>query len=151
MPKRRWMVVASALFLFLTAPLAVYSYYTTEFDRGAYPPEADSMGIPIIGFAVGLLITSPFLAGLVWYGTRRYRASVGIMAWAAEAPVRSGVWSMIYGGPAVAWAREAVILVGSGYGVVAVHALACAYLALVLRAGAVGGMALQGGTAAAQQ
>jgi len=39
---------------------------STELDRGAYPPDADSSSIPIMECTIGLLVISPILALLVW-------------------------------------------------------------------------------------
>src|SRR5262245_3590244 len=43
----------------LAQPFAEARYYQQELQRGAYPPDADSIAIPIARFVFGWLIVSP--------------------------------------------------------------------------------------------
>ena len=126
----------AAVVLFLAAPLAQVAYYSAELRRGAFPPDADSISIPIVQFTVGLLMASPILAGLVWVGIRRYTAP-RLFNWASSAPAGSLWWSGVFGFAAALCAWNAAVLARDRHIVPAVFYILCGYLALVLRAGAV--------------
>jgi hypothetical protein len=133
----------AAIFLFLAASPVQLAYHTTELRRGSYPADADSISIPVFEFTLALLMASPILAGLVWVGIRRYRASSQFFDWAPAAPLRSLLWSGVFGAAAAVFAWDAAHLARDRHLVPALFDGLCAYFSLVLRAGAVGGLKVE--------
>jgi len=54
----------------LASPIVEAVFYSTEQSRGAYPPQADSIVIPIFKFAIVWVLLTPFVAGLIWLALR---------------------------------------------------------------------------------
>ena len=135
----KWQFVALAAVLYVTAPLVEAVYYRTQDERGAYPPNADSIGIPIFAFAVGVLILSPFYALAVWGAARSYRGGLSLLAFDRARPARAIFWSVTLGGLALYGVGSAV------YSAVQVLPLDClasllwAYLLACLRSSLAGG------------
>src|SRR5690349_1970616 len=124
MPRSRWTVVMAAVVLFLAAPLAQVAYYSAELRRRAFPPDADSISIPIFQFTIGLLTASPILAGLVWVGIRRYSAT-RLFNWASSAPAASLWWSGVFGSAAALCAWDAAVLARDRHLIPAVFYVLC--------------------------
>jgi hypothetical protein len=126
------------LILLLTAPMVEAVSYWLALQRDVFPPEADSIAIPIFQFTAGLLMVSPFFLLILWASTRRYPGQEPLMTWAPRAPAQSWAWSLFFGGAAALMVMDVLIfvrdldLIGMG------HRTSCAYMALVLRASAVG-------------
>jgi len=93
-PRSRRAVLAVAWFLFLTAPLAVACYFDVERRLGAYPPDADTIAIPILGFVALWAATAPVTWGFVWLCVRRYPGRVPLAAWNRDRPVWSAAWTL---------------------------------------------------------
>jgi hypothetical protein len=67
-------VGATATLWWLVQPLLVVRYYSAQLARGAYPPEADSISIPIAEAWIAWLLASPVIAAMLFLALRRYRA-----------------------------------------------------------------------------
>jgi hypothetical protein len=139
-PRARWPVVASAIALFLVAPLIEAAHYYRELSRGAYPPEADSISIPIFQFTVGLGMLSPALATIVWAATRHYPSGAPLLTWSVLRPLRSWAWTVLFGAAALLLAADAVFLASAGDPLASIHRAPSGCIALILRASAVGGL-----------
>lgn len=86
-----------AALLYLTAPLFNAAYDMIEDGRGAYPPNADSIGIDIYYFTIALVVLSPVYAAAVWLATRGYRGGVSLLAFDTRRPFWSSFWSLLLG------------------------------------------------------
>jgi hypothetical protein len=139
-PRSRWSLLLGLLLAYCATPLAVASYYSTELRRGAYPVEADSIGIPIYQSVFVLLTMIPvvFIAG--WMAVRNYRPSAVLWAWAPSRPLAAAFWSTFLVAAALAQVLVAVALAQTGHGLPAIHASATAYMSLLLRASIVAGL-----------
>ena len=137
-PRTKGAVLALALLLFLSAPLAELSYYGSELASGAYPPEADSIGIPLFYFVVALLVTAPLTWGFVWLCVRRYPGRVSLLAWDRARPIRSAVWTVLIVAAAVlfalspSWRLHPLALFSIAHGLTAAYFLLVCRSALVL-------------------
>lgn len=69
-----------------------------------YPPEADSIMIPIMYFVMLWLAAAPFYWTGVWFALRRYPGSVSLVAWNSGRPSWSVLWT-------IAAAAVAIILI----------------------------------------
>ena len=132
-----------AAFLYAAAPLVEAAYYVTQQGRGAYPPDGDTIAIPIYEFAMGLLFLSPVYAVTVWLAVRSYRGGRPLLAFDTMRPVQSVFWSLLLGGLA---------LYNLGYGAYSAYrllpldtasSLLWAYLLLCLRSSLAGGSGQQ--------
>jgi hypothetical protein len=70
----------------LTSPFVEFYFYAREYERGAYPPDADAILIPVHWFTMGLLMMSPFILGALWLCVRRYPGRVSLFVWPERAP-----------------------------------------------------------------
>jgi hypothetical protein len=139
-PRSKWSLLLGLLLAYCATPLAVASYYLTELRRGAYPVEADSIGIPIFQSVVVLLTMTPlvFIAG--WMAVRNYRSSAVLWAWAPSRPVAAALWTTFLGAVALAQGVMALGLAQTAHGLPAMYAIASAYMSLLLRASIVAGL-----------
>jgi hypothetical protein len=94
-PRSRTIVLLAAAVLFLTAPAVVARYYYVELGRGLFPSDADSIGIPIFGFTILLLVTAPITWGFVWLCVRRYPGGVSLAAWNPLRPLWALGWTIV--------------------------------------------------------
>ncbi|MBK7999553.1 MAG: hypothetical protein IPK15_12775 [Verrucomicrobia bacterium] len=85
-PKRKWVVWLLAVGNLLAMPLVEEVYYETNLRRGAYPPEADSIGIPIMQFIAGWVVTLPVFLALIWFGFGEYPGAVSFVAFNKKRP-----------------------------------------------------------------
>jgi hypothetical protein len=136
--------VAAVLILLFAAPLVEAAWYFSAAKRGVFPPEADSISIPIFQFTAGLVLVSPFFLLVLWASTRRYPGQEPLLTWAPRAPVQSWAWSLFFGAAAALMVMDVLICVRGLDPIGAVHRTSCAYMALVLRASAVGRLRASG-------
>jgi hypothetical protein len=77
-PTKRWQYVLFVnLLWFSIIPIAIF-YYSRLSNEGAFPPEADSIGIPIIETAITVFVVAPFLNAFLWFASRQYPGSISI-------------------------------------------------------------------------
>ncbi len=93
--KSRWQFALLAAFLYVTAPVVEAVYYWVEDGRGAYPSNADSIGIPLYYFTIALLAFSPIYALIVWLATRSYQGGLSLLAFNVRRPSWCGFWSLL--------------------------------------------------------
>ncbi|HEX8289129.1 MAG TPA: hypothetical protein VF556_14090 [Pyrinomonadaceae bacterium] len=96
-PKNRISVIFLAVALYLTAPLVEWYFYTTELARGSFPPEADSISIPLFRFVIVWVLGSPVAALLIWFALRDYPAAVSLFAFDRVRLVWSALWTLVFG------------------------------------------------------
>ena len=129
------------LVLYTAAPLLDAQYYSTMLRRGAYPPNADSIGIPIaFSFAAGLLFAPVFL-GLLWVALRRYVPGTPLGVWRRDRMIVS--WAASVGCLAVgALAVEsAIYMAAQGFWLYALHGVGVVYFLAIARAAFLAGLA----------
>lgn len=132
-PKNRISVIILAVALYLTAPLVEWFYYTTELERGSFPVEADSIGLPFGMFMFGWLVGAPVAALLIWLALRSYPGSVSLFSFNSERPYWSVFWSVLFAVPMFYDLFFAVESVYRLQPLDVVQALLAAYLLLCLR------------------
>ncbi len=96
-PKQRISVIILAIVLYLTAPFVEWYFYMTELARGSFPPDADSIGIPLFQFTIGWVLGAPVAALLVWFALRDYPGAVSLFAFNQERPAWSAFWTLLFG------------------------------------------------------
>ena len=133
-PRRGGWLVWLAILLFVTAPFVKASYYSIELHRGSFPPDGDSLGIPIGAFTIGLLITAPFTVGFLWFCLHRYPGSVSLVAWNRARPYWSLGWSALFGAIVLDELRTLRLRHAAVHPLDAAQAVAAIYFFLALRA-----------------
>jgi hypothetical protein len=88
--------MAGAMFGFwwVTQPIVVAVFFRRELFRGAYPTDADSIGIPIFGFAIIWALLTPLVAWIVWRGLRQAPEHSSLLAFDRMRPVAATAWSV---------------------------------------------------------
>ena len=137
--KSKWYFALLAAVLYVTAPLVDASYYVIQQGRGAYPPDADTIAIPIFQFAIALLIVSPVYAVAVWLAIRSYQGGRSLLAFDTTRPVRSVLWSVVLAGAVFCAIYEAVFTATKLSLVETGASLLWTYLLLCLRSSLAGG------------
>jgi hypothetical protein len=90
-PRKAWQLAAIALAAYISAPFLAAAYYAEMLRKGAYPPYADSIGIPIYDdFKVAIVFAPVFCAMLVVL-LHRYPGPVPLRTWNTK---RTG-WSLL--------------------------------------------------------
>lgn len=77
-PDRRWKLWVLGNICVLGQLPAAVLYYTRQLNAGAYSPEADSIGIPIMGTAVSILVVLVPLNLIWWALLHRYPGAISI-------------------------------------------------------------------------
>ena len=107
-PHKKLTVWVLALTWLLLQPFASWAYYETNFRRGAYSPEADTIVIGQMQAVVGWVMTSPIFLGFFWFCFRQYPGRVSLFAFQRVRPAWSIIWSIIILTLAVFEARSLV-------------------------------------------
>ena len=94
-PRKKLAVWVVALAWLGIQPVASWIYYETNFRRGAYPPEADTIIIGQMHAVMGWVVTLPIFLSFIWFCFRQYPGRVSLFAFTRERPVWSAVWSAI--------------------------------------------------------
>lgn len=137
--KAKWHFALFAALLYLAAPAFNAAYYVIEEGRNAYPPNADTIAIPIFTFAIGAAVFAPFYAAAVWLATRSYQGGLSLLAFDTQRPLQSGLWSLLLGGLAFLALYDAVGKAARILPSDVVSDLFWTYLLLCLRSSLAGG------------
>lgn len=134
-PTKTKALVIVLVAMFVAAPLVVFAHFWARFERGDYPPEADSISIPIFGY--GLLVF-PFGVLFLACGLRQYTPGVWLFGWNRSRFWWSLGWTALSVYPLGLWAVDMILdgIDGRLYGVSAFFILQL-YCILVLRASVV--------------
>jgi len=97
-PRSLWIVASLAAFLYVFAPVENIVFLRTQLDRGVFPVNADSIGIPIYWFTLMLIVLSPVYVLFAYAALRRYVGGVPLWAFDTSQWLRSTVWTLVYGG-----------------------------------------------------
>ena len=93
----KWTAAMLTAVWWLTLPLAEAAFYVEESRRGAYPPDADSIGIPIGQNVIGWLILSPLVIAVAALALRGAPPRVRWLAFDRTRPLRAGAWTLLLG------------------------------------------------------
>ena len=94
-PAKRWQYLLFVnLLWFSIIPTAVL-YYSRLLQEGAFPTDADSIGIPIMGTAIAVLAAAPFLNVLLWITSRRYPGSVSVFGATGSRGTSYWIWTVL--------------------------------------------------------
>jgi hypothetical protein len=129
------------LVLYVAAPLLDIQYYSAMLRRGAYPTNADSIGLPIgFSFAASLLFAPVFLV-LLWVALRRYAPGTRLNVWRRDRMALT--WAATLGCLAIsALAVESAIYMASeGLWLYALHGVGVVYFLAIARAAFLAGLA----------
>jgi len=82
-----------SILVFLGSPFVVAFHYFTRWQRGDYPSEADTIGIPILGYVLFYL---PLFLIILCAGLRKYPGRVPVYAWNRKCPIWSIWWTLLF-------------------------------------------------------
>ncbi|SRR6266404_1566890 len=116
-------------------PFVEAMYYKTELGRGAYPPNADSIAIPIARFVLSWLLLTPLVAWTVWWVLRRAPGRFSWLAFDHGRRVWSATWSVAFGLFALSELQFALASTARNHPEDVMEALIAALAAMALRAG----------------
>ncbi len=88
-----WAVGAFVLGLWWTRFFTVPEYFERTYELGWYPPDGDSIAIPIAGNGIATVFATPFLALALWLTLRRFPTRVRLLAWSDEHIGSSLLWT----------------------------------------------------------
>lgn len=95
-PKTPWPLWAIATGAYCAGPFLDSAYYQIMAANGAYPSNADSIGIPIAFNFAGSLLLLPVVALILWWVLSRYPGATALWAWHRERPVASVTWTVVW-------------------------------------------------------
>ena len=94
-PTKRWhYLLLVNLIWFSIIPIAIF-YYSRLLNEGAFPPDADSIGIPIIQTAITVFSGAPFLNVFLWFTSRRYPGSISVFCSSGSRGSRYWIWTVL--------------------------------------------------------
>ena len=82
-------------FIWLCSPIVEAIYYSTELERGSYPPQADNVIIPIVQFTIGWFLLTPVVVAFVWWLVKHYPGKVSLLSWNREKQFKSYIITII--------------------------------------------------------
>jgi len=85
-PKTRTPLLVYGILLVLVQPVFSAAHYMWNLDRGAYPPDADSIGIPIIGEWIAWFFLAPLAILLVVLALKKYNSTIPLFGRKSFAP-----------------------------------------------------------------
>lgn len=88
-----WLLGAFVTGLWLSRLLTTPEYFERTWRLGYYPPDSDSIAIPIAGNAVLTVLGLPVILGVLWLLLRRFPPRVGLLAWSRAHPLASALWT----------------------------------------------------------
>lgn len=132
-PKNGISVIFLAVALYLTAPLVEWYFYTTELARGNFPPDADSIAIPLFQFSVVWVLGAPVAALLIGFALRDYPGAVSLFGFNRARPVRSAFWTLVFGFFVFEHLTFAIASVQKSQPFDVIQSILLAYLMLCLR------------------
>jgi hypothetical protein len=94
MLKRTQITVLIAVW-WIAQPLLEVRFYQRELQRGAFPVNADSIGIPIAAFVLGWLIVTPVIVWVVWWIACRAPHRFSWLEFDTSRPTWCVVWTVI--------------------------------------------------------
>lgn len=96
LPKRSWPLWTIAVVLWIGQPFLNYKFLIITSLLGWYPPEADSIGIPIVGGVILAIVGAPFWLLLCHRAFRQYPGDVSFFIWSREHGVYSAVITSVF-------------------------------------------------------
>jgi len=85
------------LFLWIVHPFIMSKYYMATQRLNWYPPEADSIGIPIIGGFITSLVILPLFIFICYRATSRIPTSLKMLEWNKKRVWKSTIITTIFG------------------------------------------------------
>lgn len=79
----------------LLQPWLTARYYRFMWHRNVYPPDGDSIAIPIVSNFLAWLIWAPLLIYALWRAFRQIAAPPHALAWDRTRPAKSGVVTLV--------------------------------------------------------
>ena len=80
-PPKAWQLALIAAAIYVSAPFFAIAYYGEMLRKGAYPPLADSIGIPIYYTSRAAILLGPVFCLLLILILWRYPGSVPLFVW----------------------------------------------------------------------
>jgi uncharacterized membrane protein YeaQ/YmgE (transglycosylase-associated protein family) len=96
-PPKAWQLAIGALAVYASAPLFSIAYYSEMLRKGAYPPYADSIGIPISENVRAAEFLAPVFGAILLLLLYRYPGSVSLKAWSPTRPAWSWLCTVLFG------------------------------------------------------
>jgi hypothetical protein len=87
--------------------LTAFVYYDALLASGTLDPSADSIAIPIFSTVMFSVVAFPVIAAITAIFLQKYPGSVSLVIWDANRPLRSFIFSSIFGVPAAVIAVSA--------------------------------------------
>ncbi|MBN1182336.1 MAG: hypothetical protein JXB49_08630 [Bacteroidales bacterium] len=82
-------------FIWFCSPIVEAIYYSTELKRGSYPPESDTVIIPIMQFTISWFLLTPLIVAFVWWLVKHYPGKVSLLSWNREKQFKSYIITTI--------------------------------------------------------
>lgn len=92
-PAKRSILAVCTIPVTMTAPLVVGMHFWTRWIRGDYPSNADSIGLPIFGYAI---FVWPVCLTLLGAALIRHVGSLPLWNWRKDRPFRSIAVSLLF-------------------------------------------------------
>jgi hypothetical protein len=111
----RLVVALVATGWWLAQPPMVWFYYNAQLHRGAFPPDGDTIIIPIVNITILWALATPFVAAALVAALWRYQAAQSYAAFDSTRRLRSVLWSVLVGLVALIVGEFAYYDVRDGY------------------------------------
>ena len=145
-PRSLWIIAGLAAFLYVTAPVENALFLWIQRERGAYPPNADTIAVPIYSLAQSLLVLAPVYALFAFAALRTYVGGRTLWEFDTDRWLRSTFWTLVYGAMATCCLYQVGYYALIRMPVSVLVALLWAYLFLCVRASLAGKPALPDAT-----
>lgn len=94
---RRWLFLGIAgTLLILTQPVFSVLRYYWNLQTGAYPVNADSIGIPIYYEFISWMILAPVALCGLWWAVWKYPNARPVFGWNRQRPIWNVFWTILF-------------------------------------------------------
>src|SRR5690349_5924672 len=98
---REWPIWGVTAALPFTLPFVSILYYRRLLDSGTLNPDADSIGIPIMGHFMAAFLIAPVVLSVTWACLWRYQGGALLFGWDWNRPGRTVAATVLLGLPAL--------------------------------------------------
>lgn len=133
-PRDKSVFVCLISLLYLTSPIVEFNRLYSDFLRGAFPPDRDSIGVPIELFLIVWLAGIPLVLGFTVWAALRYLPKVSLLGFNRESFAWSAIWTLIFGYFTLDTLLVTLLNISGGYLFETIQGLLLTYLFLVIRA-----------------
>jgi len=120
--------------VWFSSPFVEIVYYQIELKRGSFPPEADTIMIPIMNFTISWIMLTPLIIIFSWWLLKNYPGKVSLFSWNNAKQIKSYAVTAVLVLYAISQLYFAIMSGIKSNFIDVISSIATAHVALIVRA-----------------